>query len=629
MSTQPITPLRGASDAGLPPLAYGVLQAAATALAWLLALVVLAGASAGVYRASYEGRVFPGVSVYGLNLSGLTTDEAARQISAGVAYPYAGKIVFRDGERTWSAIPAELGLNVDLGWTMSGAYGVGRLSNPLLDAFQQLATRFFGASAPLVVQYDASRAQAYLQRIAAEIDRPVQEASVELVGTQVVAHEGQIGRQLDLATNLALVAVPLGSLTDAEIPLVVQQIAPEVLDPTEQAGLARVMLSQPFTVNVPEMTSGDPGPFLFQPEQLAHLLTFRKVNTGTEAAFALAMQDDKLAAFLAPLVEKLGRKPQNARYLFDEASSQVVLYRTAARGRALNGEASASAIQAAIARGEHAASLVFDYTEAQAGDNETAAGLGITGLLPNGLQYTSFKGSTDSRIHNITLAAEKFNGVLVAPGEIFSMAEHLGDVSFDTGYAEALIIVGNSTIKGAGGGVCQVSTTFYRTVFMTGFPIVERHPHAYRVGYYENNDGPVHLGAGFDATVFVPQVDFRFQNDSASWILMETDVDRASGRITWRFYSTSDGRTVDWTRNVANRVDPPEPRWVENADLAPDEWKQVDWAVEGADAYVTRTVTRGGQIINSENINTHYVAWAAMCQYSPSTPVGEGSSCPP
>jgi len=629
MSTQPITPLRGASDAGLPPLAYGVLQAAATALAWLLALVVLAGASAGVYRASYEGRVFPGVSVYGLNLSGLTTDEAARQISAGVAYPYAGKIVFRDGERTWSAIPAELGLNVDLGWTMSGAYGVGRLSNPLLDAFQQLATRFFGASAPLVVQYDASRAQAYLQRIAAEIDRPVQEASVELVGTQVVAHEGQIGRQLDLATNLALVAVPLGSLTDAEIPLVVQQIAPEVLDPTEQAGLARVMLSQPFTVNVPEMTSGDPGPFLFQPEQLAHLLTFRKVNTGTEAAFALAMQDDKLAAFLAPLVEKLGRKPQNARYLFDEASSQVVLYRTAARGRALNGEASASAIQAAIARGEHAASLVFDYTEAQAGDNETAAGLGITGLLPNGLQYTSFKGSTDSRIHNITLAAEKFNGVLVAPGEIFSMAEHLGDVSFDTGYAEALIIVGNSTIKGAGGGVCQVSTTFYRTVFMTGFPIVERHPHAYRVGYYENNDGPVHLGAGFDATVFVPQVDFRFQNDSASWILMETDVDRASGRITWRFYSTSDGRTVDWTRNVANRVDPPAPRWVENADLAPDEWKQVDWAVEGADAYVTRTVTRGGQIINSENINTHYVAWAAMCQYSPSTPVGEGSPCPP
>ncbi|HLC34647.1 MAG TPA: VanW family protein [Anaerolineales bacterium] len=629
MATQPIVPLRGASPAALPRLATALFQAAATGLMALLALTILAGASAGVYRAAYEGRLFPGVSVAGLNLSGLTADDAARQLAAGLTYPYAGRIVFRDGDRTWIATPAELGLEFNIYATMTAAYSVGRVHHPVIDAFMQLYTRFAGRASPLVVQYDVARAQAYLQGIASQIDQPVQEASVELVGTEVVAHEGQIGRQLDLATNLALVAVPLGGMTDVEIPLVVQQIVPEVLDPTEQAGLARVMLSQPFTVNVPEMTSGDPGPFLFQPEQLARMLAFRKVNTGTEAAFSLAMQDDKLAAFLAPLVGKFEHKPENPRYLFDDASGQVVLYRSAVRGRSLNVEASASTIQAAIARGEHAASLVFEYTNALAGDNESAAGLGITGLLPSGLQYTSFRGSTDARIHNITLAAEKFNGVLVAPGEIFSMAEHLGDVSFDTGYAEALIIVGNSTIKGAGGGVCQVSTTLYRTVFMTGFPIVERHPHAYRVGYYENGDGPVHLGAGFDATVFVPQVDFRFQNDSPYWILMETDVDRASGRISWRFYSTSDGRTVDWTRNVTNRVDPPQPRWVENADLAPDEWKQVDWAVEGADAYVTRTVTRGGQIINSENINTHYVAWAAMCQFSPSTPVGDGSPCPP
>lgn len=629
MATQPIVPLHGAPPAALPRVATALVQLLATGLMALSALTILAGASAGVYRAAYEGRLFPGVSVAGLNLSGLTPDDAARQLGAGLTYPYTGRIVFRDGEHAWSATPAELGLTLNIYSTLTAAYGVGRVHSPLIDAFVQLYIRFAGRASPLIVQYDVARAQAYLQGIAAQIDQPVQEASVELVGTEVVAHEGQIGRQLDLATNLALVAVPLGGMVDAEIPLVVQQIVPQVLDPTEQAGLARVMLSQPFTVNVPEMQSGDPGPFLFQPEQLARMLTFQKSSTGSEASFSMAMRDDVLAAFLAPLVGKLERKPQNARYLFDEASAQVVLYRSAERGRALNVEASASAIQGAIARGEHAASLVFEYTNALAGDNESAAGLGITGLLPSGLQYTSFRGSTDARIHNITLAAENFNGVLVAPGEIFSMAEHLGDVSFDTGYAEALIIVGNSTIKGAGGGVCQVSTTLYRTVFMTGFPIVERHPHAYRVGYYENNDGPVHLGAGFDATVFVPQVDFRFQNDSPYWILMETDVDRASGRITWRFYSTSDGRTVDWTRNVTNRVDAPPPRWVENADLAPDEWKQVDWAVEGADAYVTRTVTRGGQIINSENINTHYVAWAAMCQFSPSTPVGDGSPCPP
>jgi vancomycin resistance protein YoaR len=65
------------------------------------------------------------------------------------------------------------------------------------------------------------------------------------------------------------------------------------------------------------------------------------------------------------------------------------------------------------------------------------------------------------------------------------MAEVLGSISLDDGYAEALIIFGGRTIKGVGGGVCQVSTTLFRTAFFGGFPIVERHPHAYRVGYYE------------------------------------------------------------------------------------------------------------------------------------------------
>ena len=61
----------------------------------------------------------------------------------------------------------------------------------------------------------------------------------------------------------------------------------------------------------------------------------------------------------------------------------------------------------------------------------------------------------------------------------------MGDVSLDNGYAEALIIFGDRTIKGVGGGVCQVSTTLFRTAFFAGFPIVERYAHAYRVGYYE------------------------------------------------------------------------------------------------------------------------------------------------
>jgi vancomycin resistance protein YoaR len=202
------------------------------------------------------------------------------------------------------------------------------------------------------------------------------------------------------------------------------------------------------------------------------------------------------------------------------------------------------------------------------------------------------------------------------------MSDWLGDVSLDNGYAEALIIFGNRTIQGVGGGVCQVSTTLFRTVFFGGFPIVERYPHAYRVGYYElRADGGYDTSlAGLDATVFAPLVDFKFTNDSDNWLLMETYVNQAARTLTWKFYSTSDGRQVEWqTSGLKGIVEPPKPVYEENPDLAKGEIEQVDWEVEGADVTVTRTVKLGGEVLYSDTISTHYLPWRAVYQYGPGT----------
>ena len=167
----------------------------------------------------------------------------------------------------------------------------------------------------------------------------------------------------------------------------------------------------------------------------------------------------------------------------------------------------------------------------------TASDLGITELVHEESSY--FFGSSSARIHNIEVAAGEFHGLLIAPGQTFSMAASMGDVSLDAGYTEALIIFDGRTIEGVGGGVCQVSTTLFRAAFFAGFPIVERHPHAYRVSYYEKTAGnrrDPNL-AGLDATVYVPIVDLKFTNDTPYWLLMETYVNRSASRITWKFYS--------------------------------------------------------------------------------------------
>ena len=100
------------------------------------------------------------------------------------------------------------------------------------------------------------------------------------------------------------------------------------------------------------------------------------------------------------------------------------------------------------AAGQHATPLAFTITPPAVPDDAQAAALGITELVSE--QSTSFAGSTAERITNIQAAAAKFQGVMVAPGATFSFGDNLGDVSLETGFAEALIIYGGRTIRGVG-----------------------------------------------------------------------------------------------------------------------------------------------------------------------------------
>jgi hypothetical protein len=77
---------------------------------------------------------------------------------------------------------------------------------------------------------------------------------------------------------------------------------------------------------------------------------------------------------------------------------------------------------------------------------------------------------------------------------------------------------------------------------------------------------------------------------------------------------------VTWeTTGPSNVVPPPAPLFEENPDLKKNQVKQVDWAAQGADVNVTRTVWRDGQIYISDHFQTHYQPWQAVCDYGPDT----------
>lgn len=599
-----------------------VLQALVTMLIGVALFVPLAVLIPVVYSISYDGRIFPGVGVAGVDFSGLTIAQAEDRLAKAIRYPETGKIVFREGQRVWVAKPSELGLSLDVRTVVQAAYLVGRSGSLLTRLSQQFQAFNSGINLPPLFVWDENKALRYLEAIAAEIDRPIIEASISVNGIDVEVRAGQVGRKVDLAQALSDLRGQLSSLTDGIIPLVVQETPPVILDASQQAEIARRILSAPLEITVPDPAEGDPGPWVFQPSELAGMLVIERVEDGQGARYQVGLDTAILQRFLQEIAPAFVRFPVNARFIFNDDTRQLELIQPAVIGRTLNVAVSLQKIKEKVIAGEHVISLEMDYSPPPVTDQATAESLGISELVSS---YTSyFFGSSPERIHNIQVASARFHGLLVPPGTVFSMAEVLGDVSLDTGYAEALIILGGRTIKGAGGGVCQVSTTLFRTVFFGGYPIIERHPHAYRVGYYEQTSSGGHDAklAGLDATVFVPVVDFKFMNDTPYWLLMETYVNVNARRLTWKFYSTSDGRQVTWnTTGPQNVVKPPEPLYEENPSLAKGVIKQVDWEAEGADITVERTVTRDGQVLYQDTLVTHYLPWRAVYQYGPGTEI--------
>lgn len=572
------------------------------------------------YQLAYAGRIFPGVTVAGVDLSGLSPSEAAVKLSQTLSYPNTGKVLFRDGERVWVASPAELGMVFDPTASANAAYEHGREGGLFTSLAGQVSARGLGLDVAPVVIFDQRVAYAYLQNIAAQVDQPVAEAVLRVDGTNVIAEPGRVGRVLNLDATLIYLGSQLQSFRDGEVPLVIQETAPHLLDVTPQADLARVMLSQSFSMTLPNIGSGDPGPWTFDVPVLANMLAFNLVDAGGTPTLQVGLDANALRKSLSELKVVIDREPQDARFIFNESKGRLEAISTSTIGRAVDVEASILAINGALQRGEHSVNLVVNEKQPAVTDQATGADLGIVQLVAT--QTTYFYGSSEARIQNIVTAAAQYDGLLVAPGEVFSMGSVLGDVSLENGYAEALIIYGGRTIKGVGGGVCQVSTTLFRTVFFAGYPVVERYSHAYRVPYYEmDQSGSVDGNlVGMDATVYFPLVDFKFKNDTPYWMLMETNVNVAARTITWKIYSTSDGRSVTWeTTGAQNTVPAPETVFEENVDLKTNELKQVDYAAEGADVNVTRTVWRNGAVYFTDQFQTHYEPWAAVCQYGPGT----------
>jgi vancomycin resistance protein YoaR len=298
--------------------------------------------------------------------------------------------------------------------------------------------------------------------------------------------------------------------------------------------------------------------------------------------------------------------------LFSFKNGKVTAFKPSLPGRIVNADMSrqlfADAIQSLIV--SPAALKVIEIpvdTVEPVITTDKANIFGIKELIGTG--YSEFSGSITGRIHNVALAADRFNGVLISPGETLSFNKTLGDVSAATGYQQAYIIKDGRTILGDGGGVCQVSTTLFRAALNAGLPIVERHAHAYRVHYYEEGG----FKAGMDATVFDPTADLKITNDTGGYVLIQTRTDLDNLNLTFDLYGQKDSRISEvYDIKVWDITPPPEPLYQDDPTLKTGVVKQVDWAAWGAKASFKYRVTRGSEILQDSTFFSSYRPWKAV-----------------
>jgi vancomycin resistance protein YoaR len=205
---------------------------------------------------------------------------------------------------------------------------------------------------------------------------------------------------------------------------------------------------------------------------------------------------------------------------------------------------------------------------------------------------------------NIWIPATAINDQVVQPGQTFNFWNAVGPVTQAKGYTMGGAIINGHTQEGAalGGGICATSTTLFNAALRAGFQMGERSNHYYYVNRY-----PV----GLDATVSVngnSVQNVTWTNDSPNPVLIKAF--NGPGSVTFSLYGVPTGRTVSFSQPIITNYTTSATQVIHTSALPGGQQVQVEYADDGFDSSVTRTVRdASGAIVHQE---TYYSNYATM-----------------
>jgi lipoprotein-anchoring transpeptidase ErfK/SrfK len=312
------------------------------ALALILLVIGIGGPAlvSQAYSQNYADRIYPGVNVYGVDLSGMTVDEASVALRGMFPNPAAQPLTLSDGERTWNRSWADLGIKLDPVSTARLAFQVGREGTPKENRAAQIKALAAGWQvSPIIILPDSTEATAALEALAPEVAIPPVNASLTIQSDGVVPIPAQAGRELDIEATVAALphAVSVGP-TGLALNLLTTQVEPAIGDPGPAQAQIEALLAQPFVLSAYDFLTNFSTQWSVEPTIVASWLTVQEVEDGEGARLAVEAQEDTIHAHLNTL---------NGQLTTDQVTIDL--------------EKSALQIQAAIEATQHQATVVLAH----------------------------------------------------------------------------------------------------------------------------------------------------------------------------------------------------------------------------------------------------------------------------
>jgi vancomycin resistance protein YoaR len=572
----------------------------------LLAAALVAGAlfailfgAYGITRWVSAGEVMGRVQVAEAELGGKTEDQAYNAVSAleiGRLARLARFVV--DGNEV-ELQPGYTGLDIDEDRIVAEAMAVGREGN-FASQFLHWLTNIFSTT---VIELEGTLNDSAMEEIFDSwdthvIDKPIEPGSIELVDGELVPVYPATGVGVDRepAKHIVLETLLAEEREIREIPTVTVEPILTAADVEAALADAQRMLAGPITMTYEDRQT------VIEAAQLQQAFISETV-VQSDPEIVNSFDPEIVDSFIDPIRSEFEAEPVDARLRINDDNTVSVI--PGENGTRIDEAETAERLYEASQTPSRTGVLPIVEGAEPNVTTEYLEGLRVEHLVA---QFTTYHNCCEPRVTNIQLIADTIDGVLVLPGETFSINDYVGERTIEKGYVDAGSIVAGEIVDTVGGGTSQFATTFYNAVFWGGYEDIDHQPHSYYFSRYPE---------GIEATLFWRSIDLVFRNNREHAILIDTRYTDTS--ITVRFFGFNHGRTLVGEQSggrthirVAseggpdalhvkgsvsdpyNITEPGPPIYRGNPDLGVDQERPVQSEAEGWSVTITRTILRGG-----------------------------------